>query len=158
MAGGRRGRPPKPTQLKILEGNPGKRKLNEHEPKPKIKIPQCPDFLSDEAKQEWQRITPLLLKLKLITEIDRTALAMYCQTYGRWRQAEEKIKADGLMKNSPNGYPIQNPYIAISNKAIDKMRGLLSEFGMSPATRSRVKAEETTDDPVEEFLRRGRKK
>lgn len=156
MAG--RGRPPKPTQIKILEGNPGKRKLNESEPKPDIKAPTCPDFLSDYAKVEWRRITPLLLRVKLITEIDRAALAMYCQTYGRWRHAEEKIKADGLMKISPNGYEIQNPYIAISNKAIEKMRGLLAEFGMSPATRSRVKAEENTDDPVEEFLKRGRNK
>ena len=28
-----RGRKPKPTALKMLEGNPGKRPLNEYEPK-----------------------------------------------------------------------------------------------------------------------------
>ncbi|MEQ8198694.1 MAG: phage terminase small subunit P27 family, partial [Clostridiaceae bacterium] len=32
-----RGRKPKPTAIKVLEGNPGKRPLNKNEPKPEKK-------------------------------------------------------------------------------------------------------------------------
>ena len=56
--GGRRvgsGPKPKPTKLKLLEGNPGRRPINDKEPKPKERLPQCPTHLSEEAKREWQR-------------------------------------------------------------------------------------------------------
>lgn len=51
-----RGRKPKPTAVKVLEGNPGKRSLNTAEPKPEKKAPRCPSWLEDEAKKEWKRM------------------------------------------------------------------------------------------------------
>lgn len=51
-----RGRKPKPTAMKVLEGNPGKRQLNSKEPKPVKKAPRCPNWLEDEAKKEWKRM------------------------------------------------------------------------------------------------------
>ena len=51
-----RGRKPKPTAIKRLEGNPGKRPLNIYEPKPLKKAPTCPDWLDEEAKREWRRL------------------------------------------------------------------------------------------------------
>jgi len=49
-----RGRKPKPTAVKVLEGNPGKRSLNTAEPKPEKKAPRCPSWLEDEAKEDEQ--------------------------------------------------------------------------------------------------------
>ena len=46
------GRKPKPTALKKLEGNPGKRKLNTKEPIPAKGMPNCPEWLLPEAKKE----------------------------------------------------------------------------------------------------------
>ena len=51
-----RGRKPTPTAIKELEGNPGHRPLNKHEPKPMKKAPACPKSLSTEAKKEWRRL------------------------------------------------------------------------------------------------------
>ena len=39
-----RGRKPKPTALKVLEGNPGKRPLNENEPIPPKGSIKCPSL------------------------------------------------------------------------------------------------------------------
>ena len=50
------GRKPKPTALKKLEGNPGKRKLNTKEPVPGKGMPDCPKWLLPEAKKEWKRL------------------------------------------------------------------------------------------------------
>ena len=47
-----RGRKPKPTAMKELEGNPGKHPLNTSEPKPNKKAPACPKWLEPEAKKE----------------------------------------------------------------------------------------------------------
>ena len=73
------GRKPKPTAIKALEGNPGKRELNKNEPKPKKKAPACPKWLDDEAKKEWRRLSKQLEELGILTEVDMTAFAGYCQ-------------------------------------------------------------------------------
>ena len=52
------GRPRKPTALKRAEGNPGKRPLNEREPKPESATPRCPAWLDDESGVEWRRVVP----------------------------------------------------------------------------------------------------
>lgn len=158
MAGGRGGRPPKPTSLKVLNGNPGRRPLNKKEPKPKKGIPPCPQYLNTEARKEWKRISKQLFDLGLLTEIDRTALASYCIAFERWQHAEAKITSENLVMVTKTGYPIQNPYLCIANKAMEQMKGWLSEFGMTPSSRSRVtssKEEET--DPMEAFLNRAKK-
>jgi phage terminase small subunit len=76
-----RGRPPKPTHLKAITGNPGKRPLNEHEPRPKVEIPECPPELSPSAQREWNRLVDHLAALRLLTSLDRAALAAYCGSY-----------------------------------------------------------------------------
>jgi P27 family predicted phage terminase small subunit len=143
---GRSGRKPRPTHLKVLEGNPGKRPLRKNEPKPPPTVPHCPRHLSDEAKKEWRRVTPLLDTLGLLTQIDRAALAMYCEAWGRWVEAEDCLKRYGVMVKSPSGFPMQSPYLAVANKAIEQMRGLLSEFGMSPASRTRISVEPLSEE------------
>ena len=54
------GRKPKPTAVKKLEGNPGKRKLNTKEPVPAKGMPDCPEWLLPEAKKEWERLADLM--------------------------------------------------------------------------------------------------
>ena len=58
-----RGRKPKPTALKVLEGNPGHRPLNKKEPMPKGKLPRCPEWLEDDAKKEWKRLGKVLAEM-----------------------------------------------------------------------------------------------
>ena len=135
-----RGRKPKPTKLKIISANPGKRPINDSEPDPD-KSPVCPDapeHLSDAAKAEWGRMAPSLYDIGLLTKIDVSALEAYCTAYARWVEAEDKIRAHGMIVKSPKGYPMQSPYLAIANRAVDQMRGFLTEFGMTPSSRSRV--------------------
>ena len=69
------GRKPKPTAIKKLEGNPGKRQLNENEPKPVKKAPKCPMWLETEAKKEWRRTARQLEDLGILTEVDMAAFA-----------------------------------------------------------------------------------
>ena len=70
-----RGRRPKPTRLKQLTGNPGKRPLNENEPKPEPNIPECPPELGPLAQREWNRLVGELGPLRILTHLGRGALA-----------------------------------------------------------------------------------
>jgi P27 family predicted phage terminase small subunit len=139
------GRTPKPTALKVLEGNPGKRALQPDEFRPATQIPECPAHLIGEAKTEWDRITSELARYGMISEVDRGAMAMVCTLWARYVEAEEMIEraaraanGTGLFVKSPNGYPIQSPWVAVSNKSIELYRAYIGEFGLSPSARVRV--------------------
>ena len=56
------------------------------------------------------------------------------------RRAEAKLDEFGIVVKTPSGYLQQSPYLSIANKAMEQMTRLLVEFGMSPASRSRVSA------------------
>jgi P27 family predicted phage terminase small subunit len=151
----RRGAKPKPTRLKALEGTLRSDRRNPNEPDTRPAIPRCPGHLGPEAKREWRRLAPQLARLGLLSKIDREALALFCQAWARWVEAEEALKRYGVMVKSPNGFPMQSPYLAIANKAMEQMRALLAEFGMSPSSRTRVHAtpQVDEDDPMERLLR-----
>lgn len=135
----RAGRPPKPTHLKIVAGNPGRRPLNDEEPRPVVEIPKRPPELSKDAAAEWKRISKELHELGMLTKIDRAALAAYCQAWARWIEAQKALQQFGTVVRSPSGYPMQSPYLAIANEAFRQMLALLTEFGMTPAARSRIR-------------------
>lgn len=150
-----RGRKPKPNEVKILAGNPGKRKLN---PGPQLAraLPRCPGHLVGEARKEWHRVVRELHEAGLLTRVDRGALAAYCSAWSRWVMAETKL-AELVSKGDPadwvtktaSGYEQQTPWLTISNSAQDLMRKFMVEFGMTPSSRSRVTAGEK---PAEKSL------
>ena len=153
-----RGRKPKPTALKVLEGNPGKRALNLNEPKPKGKSPACPKWLEAEAKKEWRRISKQLEGLGILTEIDMTAFAGYCQAYARWKEAEEFITKHGAIVKTPSGYWQQVPQVSIAQTYLRIMNRFCEQFGLTPSARSRIISDTGSndiDDPMEFILLKG---
>ena len=126
--------------MKVLTGNPGKRPLNEHEPRPEPVTPDCPPQLGQIAREEWDRLIGELAVLRMVTALDRSALAAYCNAYGLWAEAIEAIQKYGTMVKSPTGYPIQSPYVSIANRQAEIMMRIASEFGFTPASRSRISA------------------
>ena len=133
------GRPRKPTALKKAEGNRGKRPLPQHEPKAKRGIPTMPKHLNEVARKEWKSITKKLDEIGVLTTIDGTALAAYCDAYCDWVAARELLKDKSLIvKAAKSGYPIPHPALGIKNTALKIMHKFLIEFGMTPAARSKV--------------------
>jgi P27 family predicted phage terminase small subunit len=135
-----RGARPVPTSLKLVRGTLRNGRTNRNEPQVPVEIPRCPAHLGKEAKREWKRVSQELAAYGLLTRIDRPALALYCEAWGRWVEAETSLRKYGVVIKSPSGFPMQSPYLAIANKAMEQMRALLVEFGMSPSSRTRVHA------------------
>src|ERR671929_1500378 len=110
---GLRGPAPKPTAIKRLEGNPGKRKLNEAEPILTSGVPECPDYLDDVAKKEWGRLSAILTAMKVLTEADYIALANLCQSYSTLITAQKQMNKTGILYKSKSGYVQQSPLLGI---------------------------------------------
>jgi len=132
------GRLPKPTVLKLLEGNPGRRRLNTREPDPRPATPTCPDWLDATARAEWRRVVPELRRLRLLTLLDRAALVCYVQAYSDFRAAVETIAREGRTVTTSNGNTIQHPAVGQRNKAMLILKQFVGEFGLSPASRVRI--------------------
>src|SRR3954463_3792851 len=135
---GLRGPAPKPTAIKRLEGNPGKRKLNELEPTPKAGAPKCPDYLDEVARREWDRLTAILVSMKVLTEADYIALANLCQTYSTLMNAQKQMNKTGILYKSKSGYIQQSPLLGIIHTQTTIVHNLLREFGLTPSSRTRV--------------------
>ena len=143
----------KPTVLKLLEGNPGQRPLNVNEPQPESELPQCPDWLADEAKIEWDRIVPELYRLGLITKIDVTALIGYCQSWGRYVEAEKYLNDNDTIMVADSGYMQQVPQVGIAQKYLKQCQSFMTEFGLTPSSRGRLQLPgHSEDDPMEKLL------
>lgn len=152
---GLRGPAPKPTAIRIYEGNPSRRPLNTREPRPEPKMPRCPAYLDAEAKREWKRLAPLLLKMGVLTEADYHSLGNLCQAYSTMVKAQTKLTETGLLLRTPSGYVQQSPLLSIVTSSVETITKLSREFGMTPASRTRVASIETIDtnfDPLEEAL------
>jgi len=134
------GRKPVPTALKVLRGNPGKGALPRDEPRMTSGVPAAPAWLSVVAKREYRRVGRLLLTAGVMTIADGPALAMLATSWATWVEAETAAIEHGLIVKGRDGAPAVNPYRKIANEAYDRTRQLLVEFGMTPSSRTRVKA------------------
>src|SRR3954453_11760521 len=148
---GLRGPAPKPTAIKRLEGNPGKRKLNEVQPTPTLGAPECPDHLDDVARKEWDRLTSILVAMKVLTEADYIALANLCQAYSTLVNAQKQMNKTGILYKSKSGYIQQSPLLGIIHTQTTIVNNLLREFGLTPSSRTRVAIAEPEKKSVNRF-------
>ena len=154
---GRRGPAPTPTNLRVLRGNPGKRALNQNEPKPDADRPACPRWLAPEAKAEWRRVLPQLEATGILTIVDRASLATYCQAWARYVEAERMLSQYGaVLKAEHSDYVQVSPYQTISRQSSQIVKAFATEFGLTPGSRSRITVPEVKgQDEFEEFLQSG---
>lgn len=131
------GRPRKPTALKVLEGNPGKRALPKAEPAASGGAPPAPRHLCKEARAEWDRLSRQLDRLGLLVANDLAAFAAYCELYAEWVKAKRVIQRKG-MTYTVNGIVRMRPEVKITRDAVKEMRQYGNQFGLSPSARAKV--------------------
>ena len=141
MAGypGRQGRKPKPTALKALAGNPGKRKLNKDEPEFKaIRSVKPPEWLDDIAATMWVMITKQLCGAGVLQVTDLHNVEAFCASYSRWRQAEAACAQYGVLIASDSGGYTKNPAYTAAAESLRQMAQFGSLLGLDPSSRSRL--------------------
>ena len=145
---------PKPTALKVLEGNPGKQKLPKYEPKPAPLRPTCPDFLNDRAKSIWFSLVDELEAVGVLTSVDQADFAAFCEAYEEAQACSRFINEHGLTFETGTGYLQQRPEVGIRNKAWDRVDKFGAQLGIGAAHRSRieVKKREGEDNPLADIL------
>ena len=154
---GRRGPSPKPSAMKELEGNPGRRPLPKDEPKPLVTLPDTPDSLSPIARNEWTRVAKILHAVRVLTAADLATLRCYCVNFAWAFEAEQEVMRQGTTIEETRGtaenpYTIkkENPAFTVAQKAYKQMHEFARELGLTPASRSKIQsAPEDVRKPLE---------
>lgn len=107
----------------------------------KLGRPGVPPWLDEEAVAEWNRICPVLEEGRVLADPDRAMLADYCSAHSLAVSATIAYQEEGLMlklrKGSRVGWRV-HPMIKVAQEARSQAARLGAEFGLSPASRSRV--------------------
>lgn len=118
-----------------------KPQLCEALPQEIAEVAAAPDWLAEDARDEWDRVMPILIERRILTDADLGNLENYCICIGRVRQMEAAIQikreAEMMLK-----------LIRVQDKAMASARQLGAELGLTPVSRSRpaIREDEDTDD------------
>jgi P27 family predicted phage terminase small subunit len=141
------GRTPKPTALKLVEGNRGKRAINGHEPEPLILHDlSAPAHLPEAHRVIWDELAPKLKRSGVLTEADTILLEMTCAAVATHRLAVSKM--DGgkvMMRNEETGAVSLSPWAMLQSMSFKQGLAALREWGATPSSRSRVMVDPQAD-------------
>lgn len=147
-----KGRKPSPSHLKLVKANPGKRAMPKREPKPKGNLESGPDWLTDDQKLVWDYAISSA-PYGLLKKLDQSVLVAWVVAADLHRQATEKLNSGAMLIKTPNGMPVQSPYLSIINKQAAIMLKAAAEMGFTPSSRSRVEvSEDAEEDPADRFF------
>lgn len=127
------GRPPKPTALKLVEGNKGKRAINAQEPDPEyLNDLTPPAWMPEEAKVVWNEVAPKLRRARVLTELDVVELSRACVWEAKFRTAAIMAAADPVHEKNIS------PWMIVKSMSSKQANAIFAQFGMSPVARSRI--------------------
>ena len=149
---GRRGPARTPTNVLRMRGS-WLAKEREDEPQPKRERPICPKWLRLEAKRAWRRLIPQIDGMGILGKCDRGVLARYCQTYAKWREAEEFLAKNGdiyAVRDKAGAVTEfrQYPQVSTAIRLSDHLLRIEKEFGLTAAARANL-AKPKEKDPHE---------
>jgi P27 family predicted phage terminase small subunit len=134
---------PKPTKLKILQGTARPDRIKDNEWQPDEGVLECPSWLCEYGRAEWQHYYPLLEGGPL-TLADRGCLAELCQHLADARRYREQLAT--IRQTDPLGDLVRlgsggtgpNPLATMARQASDAARKYMVELGLTPSARTRV--------------------
>lgn len=154
-----RGRKPIPTALHELNGSYDKdpQRRRTQEPVAPNETPTVPDSLDEYGLCEWHHITTLLEQMNLLSSADKAALEIYCQTFSEWRKAVDMCNKYGAwtVYKDKDGHILtrRNEFDRVRERSSESLRRWLTEFGLTPSSRSRVEINKPeTGDELDRFF------
>jgi len=146
---GARGKPPAPTELKLVRGE-RKDRVNTNEPKPAEGEIIPPDWLCIEALDVWREYAPDLQAKKVLTPWDLESFAGWCDAVVRRWRAARCLDEEGEVTEQPvfnrNGDQTgvrraKNPWMYVWKDANEVVARVGARFGLTPSERSQLRVD-----------------
>lgn len=128
-------------------------------------MPSPPEYLDDIGRAEWAVIVPQLKNSGILSKIDLSIIAIYCNEISTYIECQNQMRKAGtrvmVIKDEAGKikYAQQVPYQKIANDAMERALKIASEFGMTAAARTRIGANpEKKEVSILEFMKGPAKK
>lgn len=136
-----RGPAPQPTALRLLTGSHMER-ANPDEPIPVEAEAECPPGTSELVRDVWDFTVRELRAMRTLHRCDRDSLLAYCEAVASHRKASRLLASSDVLIKGEKGQPIRNPALQVQRDAATLIRVYAQEFGLTPASRTRIRVEE----------------
>lgn len=100
--------------------------------------PAPPKGLSRGASAEWRRVVPEMERAGVLNKVDRGVLAAYCTAWAHMIEAEEILKADGILTDGRDGGKVRHPAWMVYREANRTMIAAARECYLTPTSRLRI--------------------
>ena len=134
----RSGRRPLPDVLKAKKGTLNTSRVNNDQPEFSSDGIQVPAHFDEQRRAVWFDIVPNLIRNRVVKDVDVYMLEMLCEKWVEWRTCQDAVNDRGIVVQAPSGYPMLNPFWTSTMKLGREIQAILTEFGMTPAARSKV--------------------
>ena len=141
------GRKPRPTETLKLAGT---YRSDRHAPTEAAPAPSSTSAgvrLSARASRRFAQMSKLMRDAGLLSDVDRQALACYCEAYARWYESRNRLEADGLFLTSQSGNVTKHPAISVMENAASEMLRWSVELGLTPQSRTKLPRTKTAQTP-----------
>lgn len=138
------GRKKKPTKLKVLHGTKRDDRDNPEAPEAEtIVSAPPPDHFDSYTKKVWYDTSRVLSNWGLLEKVSLSQLQTYCYAAGKIQKLQEVIEEEGeiIEQITERGHGLKkvpHPANALINQYANIMVKIGSEFGFTPAMRSKV--------------------
>ena len=121
---------------------------NADEPKPKLGRPRIPDAVEDDpvAKSRWHWVCDQLESMNLLAVTDQGLIAGYCLDYSMMLALWEVIKGGQVSDMDEKGRTKLKPEANQFHTYSDRILKREAELGLTPSSRSRLKAPQTEEE------------
>ena len=131
----------KSTTERRITGNAGHRPMPADAPQYAPGDPEPPTYLPPDALDYWNQIVPDLVKSGALTAVDRGTLIQCSVFWGQYITAVREVQAlPSLIYQPPKGYGQPDPWIGVQNTAYTNYQRAAKQLGITPASRSGVRA------------------
>lgn len=137
---GRRGPAPKPTALRLIDGDKESR-INRDEPVPRSGPLTCPDDTPEDVRDIFDYTLAELEHMGIDAPADRDSLLCYCWAVANHRKASAVVAKSAILVKGLHGNWVRNPALIEQGKAAAVIRAFAQEFGLTPSARSRIQAD-----------------
>lgn len=114
-----------------------------------------PDWLTDEAKEEYCRVVREAGKIPFLDNLDLSFVAMYADAYVMYTNAAKQLHKYGSVVKGESGVTV-SPFLSVMREAKDTIFKCSSRLGMATTDRLRLivpKVEEKSENKFLKYLK-----
>jgi len=149
------GRKPVPTALKVLKGTDQPCRTNKKEPKLKAQNLAVPAHVTGKARWCWRRLVKVIGPMRVMTKADAVALEEAAYAYADLLQTREVLEEQGYTYESEteDGRVLvrRRPEVEIHGDAWRRLEKMITHFGISPSSRTKVSTLEGSNKKKDPF-------